>query len=547
MSINFSEFADTCTKLSKISGRLDKIELLSEVIKKLSVEDLPIFVRLLLGKPFPDYSPLKLGIGPNLIYEAVSYVTGKRRDSVVNLLNKVGDMGSAVEELLSKKSQTSFFMANLTLADVYMGFEEISGKNGAKSQKDKIRVIERLLSDANPSEGHYITNILLEDMRIGAGENNLRDAVSKAFLCDVSSVEHAQQILNDMGEVALLAKAGEDKLNNVKMSPFRPVKMMLARQGSIVSTLEISQTLAVEYKYDGTRFQFHKKNGECRMYSRRLEEVTSALPDVIKMLDEATEHDVIIDGEVIAIQDGRPLPFQNVLRRFRRKHDVDGMKDEVNLIPNVFDILWLDGKTLIDLPFSERRELLVSNISRYVTPQFVSSDEEEIERYYHQALDDGHEGVMLKLPGSHYTPGVRGKDWIKIKPEVDTLDLVVIGADWGEGKRAGLFGSFLLGAWGELNLIPVSRVATGFSDDDLASFYEILKDEVKISDGKSVFFEPLLVIEVGYSEIQKSSNYESGYALRFPRFIRVRDDKDMTQANTVADIEERFRIVRGDI
>ena len=274
------------------------------------------------------------------------------------------------------------------------------------------------------------------------------------------------------------------------------------------------------------------------MYSRRLEEVTAAMPDVVALLNDALPNDIIVDGEVIAVRDGRPLPFQTVLRRFRRKHNVAEAADAITMLPNLFDILYLDGRMLIDLPFHMRRKRLCEIAGNFVTPQLVSDNESEIEAYYHAALDAGHEGVMLKLQDSRYTPGVRGKDWVKIKPEADTLDLVVTGAEWGEGKRAHVFGSFLLRD--EEKLIPISRVATGFSDEQLAWLHDTLQDDILRKDGKMVYFEPRLVFEVGYSEIQKSPNYEGGYALRFPRFIELREDKDIKEANTTEDVTDRY-------
>ncbi len=268
--------------------------------------------------------------------------------------------------------------------------------------------------------------------------------------------------------------------------------------------------------------------------------MTGALPDVIGQLVSATDHDVILDGEVIAIRGNRPMPFQSVLRRFRRKHDVAGAQEAIRLVPNVFDILFLDGETLIDLPLSERRKRLDGAVKFFVAPQVVSSDTATIEATYRQALDAGHEGIMLKVLTSPYSPGTRGKNWIKIKPAVDTLDLAVIGAEWGEGKRARLFGSFLLACESGGKLLPLSRVATGFSDEQLAEVYELLKDTVIATAEKEVTFEPTVVFEVGYSEIQISPTYEAGYALRFPRFIRIRDDKDIADIETLDSIRERY-------
>jgi DNA ligase-1 len=306
--------------------------------------------------------------------------------------------------------------------------------------------------------------------------------------------------------------------------------------------LSESGVLAAEYKYDGTRFQFHKSGGVCRMYSRKLEEVTHAIPDVVAMLDAATSHDIILDGEVIAVRDGRPLPFQHVLKRFRRKHDIASHIEQIALVPNIFDIVWIDGETLIDLPLSERRKRLETAVSgEYVAPQLMSGDEEEIDLLYRTALDDGHEGIMVKDIHSPYTPGVRGKFWVKIKPAVDTIDLVITAAEWGEGKRAHVFGSFLLSCLGEDgSFIPLSKVATGFSDEALQEMYEALSGIIVSEDGKIVYVEPKIVVEVGYAEIQQSPNYSGGFALRFPRFIRLRDDKSPEEIESLRMIQERF-------
>jgi DNA ligase-1 len=369
----------------------------------------------------------------------------------------------------------------------------------------------------------------------------VREAIAKAFFVDSALVEHATQALNDSGEVARLAKIGPDALKDVHITPFHPVRMMLAQQGTIADMITGYGEIAAEYKYDGSRFQFHKKGNWARMYSRRLEDVTGALPDVIQQLLSSTDHDVILDGEVIAIKDGKPMPFQSVLRRFRRRHDVAEATVAIELVPNVFDILWLDGETLIDLPLTERRKKLESVVKMFIAPQVVSSDAAVIEKTYTDALAAGHEGIMIKVPASPYSPGQRGKNWIKIKPEVDTLDLVVIGAEWGEGKRAHAFGSFLVACQNDGKLIPLSRVATGFSDEQLAEVYALLKDTVIAKSGKEVTFEPSLVFEVGYSELQASTNYDGGFALRFPRFIRLRDDKDIPDIETLASIRDRYK------
>jgi DNA ligase-1 len=538
--MHFREFARTCEQLEKISGRLEMIDLISKVLPGLSDEELAVFVRFIMGRIFPDWSPQKLGIGPNLLFDGIAYVAGTKRETVIATVNKTGDPGAAVELLLAGKEQTSFFSEDLEIVQVYHEFEKIAAISGKSSQREKLLVVRKLLANASPAEGRYLARIMLEDLRIGVGEGNIREAVAKAFSVDPALVEHAMQALNDLGYVAQLARIGESALRDVHISLFHPVRMMLAQQGSISQAIKENGNVAAEYKYDGNRFQFHKSGTKTRLYSRKLEDVTDALPDIIAILNSATEHDVILDGEAIAIENGRPLPFQNVLRRFRRKHGVGEMAGEIRLVPNVFDILYLDGKTLIDLPLSERRKYLEGAVTGHVAPELVSGDIGQVEQFYQEALDKGHEGIMIKVVTSPYTPGVRGKNWIKIKPEVDTLDLGVVGAEWGEGKRAHYFGSFLLACQDNGGLLTLSKVATGFSDEQLAEVYALLKDSVISSSGKEVRFEPGLVFEVGYSELQKSPNYPAGFALRFPRFVRVRDDKDIHEIETLDSLRERY-------
>lgn len=555
----FIDFSRCCERLEKTSGRLDMIDIISAELPGLTDEELPVFVRFIMGRVFPDWSPKKLDIGPNLLYESVGYVVGQKKDVVIVRINQTGDIGLAVEELLSDKKQLSqqmlFYHDDLDLLSVYKELIRISEQGGRKAlsvgdpgkiqrekpQQEKLRAVRKLFSAAHPLEGRYLARIMLEELRIGVGEGSVREAVAKAFCVDSALVEHAQQALNDMGEVARLAKVGPDALRDVQITLFHPVKMMLAQQGSIADMIGEHGEIAAEFKYDGSRFQFHKKGNWARLYSRRLEDVTGALPDVIQQLLTATDHDVILDGEVIAIKDGKPMPFQSVLRRFRRRHDVAEAQEAIAMVPNVFDILWLDGETLIDLPLAERRLRLEAVVKQYIAPQVTSGDPTVITTTYEDALAAGHEGIMIKVPVSPYSPGQRGKNWIKIKPEVDTIDLAVIGAEWGEGKRAHVFGSFLVACQDAGRLVPLSRVATGFSDEQLAEVYELLKETVLKTSGKEVTFEPLLVFEVGYAELQASSNYEGGFALRFPRFIRLRDDKDISDVETLESIRERYK------
>ncbi len=412
----FKEFSQTCEQLEGTSGRLDMIDIISRVLPALSSEELPVFVRFVMGRIFPDWSSKKLGIGPNLLYEAIGYVAGMKKEQVIEKINTTGDAGRAVEELLLIKSQTTFFHEDLDLVRVYTELIAIAEFEGKKSQREKLLAVRRLLGNAHPLEGKYLARIMLEELRIGVGEGSVRDAIARAFSVDSALVEHAMQALNDAGEVARLARMGPDALREVRITLFHPVRMMLAQQGTIPDMIKEHGQIAAEFKYDGSRFQFHKKGNWARLYSRRLEDVTAALPDVIEKLITSTGHDVILDGEVIAIKDNKPMPFQSVLRRFRRRHDIAEAQGAIEMVPNIFDILYLDGETLIDLPLEKRRERLMTVVNRYIAPQVVSSDPLEIERTYKEALEAGHEGIMIKVPASPYSPASGEKTGLRSNP-----------------------------------------------------------------------------------------------------------------------------------
>ena len=257
--MQFIEFARYCDRLEAMSGRLEMIDVVSELLSSLTEEELPIVVRFVMGKVFPDWSPLKLGIGPNLLYEAVAYVVGTKKDGVVQEINTAGDAGKAIEHLISNKEQTSFFTQELTTSDIYNEFEHIAQIEGKGSQREKVLALRKLFANAQPLEARYLARLTLEELRIGIGEGNVRDAIAKAFHVDAKLVEHAYQAINDLGEVAKLARRGEAPLQDVHIELFRPIKMMLAQQGTIAEMVETHGTVAAEFKYDGSRFQFQTR------------------------------------------------------------------------------------------------------------------------------------------------------------------------------------------------------------------------------------------------------------------------------------------------
>ncbi|MFW5984562.1 MAG: ATP-dependent DNA ligase, partial [Halobacteria archaeon] len=320
----------------------------------------------------------------------------------------------------------------------------------------------------------------------------------------------------------------------------------LAQTGGAPDALEEFDEAVVEWKYDGARLQVHVGD-ETRLFSRSLEDLTDSLPDVVETVEEDADEHVILDAEVVAVDGDEPLPFQEVLRRIRRKHRIDEMRDEVALELHVFDILYDgDDGAVIDEPLRDRYDRLDEAVDgTRARVRFVNGTD-EVRRERREAVEAGHEGVMVKNPESAYTPGARGGDWLKLKPEPETLDLVVTGGEWGEGRRASLVGSYLLSARTDDGYETVGKVATGLTDEQLESLTDRFEELVEAEDGKTLKFQPSVVIEVGYEEIQRSPDYTSGYALRFPRFVRVRDDKGVEDADAVEKIERLYERGEGD-
>ena len=372
----------------------------------------------------------------------------------------------------------------------------------------------------------------------------------------VAAVERALQVSNDYGMVARVAReAGREGLADVGLEVGRPVQAMLAQAGTATEAIDEWGEAVVETKFDGARVQVHYDGETTALFSRNMDDVTDPLPEVVEFVESAIDVPVVLDGEVVAVDDdGAPLPFQEVLRRFRRKYDVEEMREEVRVELRAFDCLHADGDDLLDAPLTERHERLtellgdtdaVSDISVAAAPDEIATVEEA-------ALDAGHEGIMLKDPQSTYAPGKRGRNWLKRKPDVETLDLVVTGAEWGEGRRANLLGTFLLSARAGSadgvddrgdspanadGYVTLGKVATGITDQELESLTERLTPHIEHEDGQTVSVEPAVVFEVGYEEIQQSPTYSSGYALRFPRFVGVREDKSPAGADSLGRVE----------
>jgi DNA ligase-1 len=546
------DFADFAARLDEIESEPADLEITALVAALLAdaESDLPVVVRLLLGRVFPAWDATTLDVGPSLCHAALARAAGTNVTAadVADRLAETGEIGAVAESFdLGGQSGLGAFGAGdtdrLTVAEVNDHLEDLALADGPGSQDRKVETLFGLVNRAAPIGARYLSRLVLSEMRIGVGEGTIRDAVADAFDVPVPAVERALQVTNDYGAVAVRARdEGEAGLDAVDLSVGRPVRAMLAQTGTAVGALESWGEAAVETKFDGARVQIHHDpDSETTVFSRNMAEVTEALPELVEFVAAAVDVPVILDGEALAVDDaGEPLPFQEILRRFRRKHDVARVREEVAVELRAFDCLHVDGTDLLDTPLRERRERLDAALDSGVSPLVFTDDPEDIADREAAALAEGHEGIMLKDPDSTYTPGKRGQNWLKRKPDVETLDLVVTGAEWGEGRRANHLGTFLLSARVEdadEEFVTIGKVATGITDEQLAELTDRLAPSIVREAGTTVDLDSSVVFEVGYEAIQESPTYGSGYALRFPRFVAVREDKDPAAADSLARVE----------
>ncbi|WP_297468925.1 ATP-dependent DNA ligase [Thermococcus sp.] len=551
--MKYSELAELYRRLEKTTLKTLKTRFVADFLKKTPDELLEIVPYLILGKVFPDWDERELGVGEKLLIRAVSMATGVPEKEIENSIKDTGDLGESVALAIKKKKQKSFFSQPLTIKRVYNTFVKIAEAQGEGSQERKMKYLANLFMDAGPEEGKYIARTVLGTMRTGVAEGILRDAIAEAFKVKPELVERAYMLTSDFGYVAKVAKLeGNEGLAKVTIQIGKPIRPMLAQNAASVkdALIEMGGEAAFEIKYDGARVQVHRDGDNVIIYSRRLENVTRSIPEIVEAVKASLKPSkVIVEGELVAVgENGRPRPFQYVLRRFRRKYNIEEMIEKIPLELNLFDILYVEGESLIDTPFRERRKRLEESVNESgkikLAEQLVTKKVEEAEKFYKRALELGHEGLMAKRLDSIYEPGNRGKKWLKIKPTMENLDLVIIGAEWGEGRRAHLLGSFLVAAYdpnsGEF--VPVGKVGSGFTDEDLIEFTKMLKPLIVREEGKFVEIEPKVVIEVTYQEIQKSPKYKSGFALRFPRFVALREDKSPEEADTIDRIAQLYEL-----
>ena len=513
----FAELAALGRRLERLRGRLDKLREVATFLRALDPAEVPTAVAFLAGRPFPTSDPRVLG---------------------------VRGLGRAAAATVHAAAP------GLTLADVAAAFGEVAAAAGAGSRRARDARLAQLAAVASAEEREFLARIIGGEMRTGVSEGLLLEAIAAAWGAEVAAVRRAALFLGDLSAVAtLVATGGAAALTGVAPRPFVPLLPMLAEIADDFEAVLSAHggRTALEYKYDGARIQLHRDGDRVEVWTRRLSDVTRSLPDVVQIARcDLARGPFILDGEVVALDaGGRPLAFQELMRRFRRVHGVEALVREMPLALHFFDCLMADGCSLIDEPYARRWDALTAVTGgRYLAERRLVSTADEAAAFRDAALAAGPEGVLAKDLQSAYEPGGRGKRWFKVKA-AETIDCVIVAVDRGSGRRQGWLSNYHLAVREAEGFADVGKTFKGFTDAQFVAMTERLWTLATDDDGYTVRVRPEVVVEVEYNEIQKSPTYRSGLALRFARIARVREDKAPGQATTLEELrglyERQFR------
>ncbi len=557
--MDYSILSDTYERLEEVPSKLKKTDILAELFSKTPTEELPKVVLLCQGLVFSKYQMMELGIATQMMIKAISKASGFKPSDVEEKFKKTGDLGLVAEEFIRSKKQMSLLKKKLTIDFVFSNLQKLATIGGEGSQERKLNLIAELIVSAQPNEARYIVRTILEELRIGAAEGIIRDSIVNAFLKKVEkekatdAVDYAWNILGNFGEIARISKEkGISGLKKVKVELGKPIQVMLGEKiENIKIVLDDFGKIAIEKKYDGARIQCQKKNDKIWLFTRREEEVTKQFPDLVELCKKCLRpKECIVEGEMLGVNSKNysPLPFQALSQRIHRKYDIDRMIKEIPIQMNLFDIVFLEGKMLLDKPFIERRKILEKIVKVMpekfqLSEQLITDDLKKAEGFYEKALADKQEGVMLKVLDSPYVFGRHVGTMYKVKPIMETLDLVIVGATWGEGARTNWLTSYVLACRDPDTgkLLECGMMSTGLTEDEYNQMTEALKPLIVFEKGKTVKVKPKVVVEVAYQEIQKSPNYESGYALRFPALRNIRFEKGVEEADTIERVTELYK------
>jgi len=567
--MEFSIISEMFEMMEKTTKRIELTNILVELLKKTPKKIIPNVVYLLQGIIRPNFEGVELGIAEKLAIRAISKSAGLPIKKIEDDYRDGGDLGLTASNILKIKTQTTFTAEKITVERVYETLFKIAKLKGKGSQDLKMKHISSLLNDATPLEAKFVIKILLGTLRLGIAENTVMDALAIAFTGKKENrvqIENAYNVSSDLGKVSLIvATDGLDEIKKFKISLFSPIRPMLADriQSEKDVIKKMPEQFVAEYKLDGERVQIHMQSDKIILFSRRLENITQYYPDIVERIGKTLNvNEGVFEAEIVPINEntGEFLPFQELMHR-RRKHKLDEAVLQYPITVNFFDVLYYDKKDCLDLEYTERRKILEQiihedNFSKLV-PMLLVKNENEIEDFLENSINAGCEGLMLKAPSAPYRAGMRGSNWLKLKREYrnelgDSLDLIVIGAYFGRGRRTGLYGTLLLATYSPENdnLPSICKVGTGFTDESLDQLYQILSNKVTLKKNPriisemeaDIWFEPELVLEIVASEITLSPIHKtglnlirksSGFALRFPKFTgKIRYEKAVEDAST---------------
>jgi len=571
--MEFSIIAEIFERMESTTKRIELTNLLVELLKKTPKKIIPNAVYLLQGIIRPNFEGVELGVAEKLAIRAISKSSGLSIKKIEEDYKKCGDLGLTASNILKLKTQTTFTAEKITLERIYETLFRIAKLGGKGSQDLKMKYISSLLNDATPLEAKFVLKILLGTLRLGIAENTIMDALAIAFTGKKENreqIENAYNVSSDLGKVSLLiATDGIDEIKKFKISLFSPIRPMLADRvkSEKEAIKKMPEGFAAEYKLDGERVQIHKQANEVVLFSRRLENITQYYPDIVENVKKSLSvNEGVFEAEIVPVNEntGEFLPFQELMHR-RRKYKLEKAISQYPITVNFFDVLYFDKKDCLNLEYSERRNILEKLVNEddfsKLVPMLLVKNENEIEDFLENSINSGCEGLMLKTLDAPYRAGARGSNWLKLKREYrnelgDSLDLIVIGAYFGRGRRTGLYGTLLLATYNPENdnLPSVCKVGTGFTDESLDQLYQILSNKVTLKKNPriisemeaDVWFEPELVLEIVASEITLSPIHKtgfdsirkgSGFALRFPKFTgKIRYEKAVEDASTVEEV-----------
>jgi DNA ligase-1 len=578
--LDYAVIADAYEKIEATTKRLEMTDLLVDLLKKTPKNIIDKVVYLTQGKIYPDFVGLEIGVAEKLAIKALARSSGRRASEIEADLQKSGDIGETAQKLLAKKKQVTFFQKTLTAERVYEVLDKMAKTSGSGAVDTKMAMLAGLLSDASPKEARYIMRTVTGNLRLGIADMTVLDALAIAYGGGKENrelIERAYSISSDLGRVAnVVVEKGLEGIKKFQVMVFEPIRPMLAER--LASPEEILEKLGgkciAEYKYDGERIQAHKKGGKVTLFSRRLENISDQYPDAIDLVkNNVKAEEAIVEAECVAmdLETDEMLPFQELMHR-RRKYGIEAAMAEYPVSLFMFDALYIDGRDLTLEAYPVRRKALEETVKENIrvkpAKHIVARNAKQLEAFFEEAIENGCEGLMCKAMGkdSVYQAGSRGWLWIKYKRDyksemTDTVDLVVVGAFHGRGKRAGTYGALLLATYNSKadTFETVTKCGTGFTDKDLAGLPEMLKkhevprkhSRVQSTLEADVWFEPAVVLEILGAEITLSPIHTcamdsirkgSGLAIRFPRFTgKYRTDKAAEDATTSAEVVEMYR------